>query len=327
MVSVASVTTTSRWIGHRDRAADARAGAEGDVDGAEDLLVLEDVAGQPRALVGADAELGEVGALLAGAREQLVEALALGPGGLRRGGRPRRSGAPGGPGRGRCEASERVATVPSPPAGAMKPSPHGRLPNAPGAVRSPSSAMPSRPREVEAQVGAARAGDVRLVGGARAGRRPPGCARAGASKSTAISRASMSAVTPGMRGAARAVVGRALARLRVRERARRSGAMKTSQAASAAAIGGGGSTPWFSRADMTASTASACAAWASRRSASPTSCSGSSTTTSTSSPGATARQLRTTVRTARASPVIFRTLLGERLAAADGQRRSPPCRG
>ena len=83
IVSVASVTTTSRWIGHRDRAADARAGAEGDVDGAEDLLVLEDVAGQPRAVVGADAELGQVGALLAGAREQLVEALALGPGRLR----------------------------------------------------------------------------------------------------------------------------------------------------------------------------------------------------------------------------------------------------
>ena len=34
-------------------------------------------------VVGADAELGEVGALLAGAREQLVEALALGPGRLR----------------------------------------------------------------------------------------------------------------------------------------------------------------------------------------------------------------------------------------------------
>ena len=68
---------------HGDRPADAGAGAEGDVNGAEDLLVLEDVAGQPRAVVGPDAELGQVGALLACAGEQLVEALALGPGRLR----------------------------------------------------------------------------------------------------------------------------------------------------------------------------------------------------------------------------------------------------
>ena len=46
--------------GHRDRAADAGARAERDVDRAEHLLVLEDVAGQRRALVRADAELGEV---------------------------------------------------------------------------------------------------------------------------------------------------------------------------------------------------------------------------------------------------------------------------
>src|SRR3982751_1701993 len=44
-----------------DGAADRRRGAEGDVAGAEDLLVLEDVAGQDRLFVGADPELGDVG--------------------------------------------------------------------------------------------------------------------------------------------------------------------------------------------------------------------------------------------------------------------------
>ena len=48
-----------------DRAADRRRGAEGDVGGAEDLLVLEDVAGQDRLFVGADPELGDVGAVVA----------------------------------------------------------------------------------------------------------------------------------------------------------------------------------------------------------------------------------------------------------------------
>src|ERR1700760_3714073 len=49
--------------GDLDRAADPRRGAEGDVRGAEDLLVLEDVAGQDRLFVGADPELGDVGAV------------------------------------------------------------------------------------------------------------------------------------------------------------------------------------------------------------------------------------------------------------------------
>ena len=59
--------------GHRDGAADPGAGAEGDVDRAEDLLVLEHVAGQRGALVGADAELGQVGPELAGGLEQVRE--------------------------------------------------------------------------------------------------------------------------------------------------------------------------------------------------------------------------------------------------------------
>ena len=48
--------------------------------------------------------------------------------------------------RARSAPPERATIVPSPPAGAMKPSPHGRFPKMPRAVRSPSSGMPSRPR-------------------------------------------------------------------------------------------------------------------------------------------------------------------------------------
>ena len=65
---------------HLDFAADRRRGAEGDVGGAEDLLVLEDVAGQGRLFVGADAELGDVGAVLAVRGQQLHQRGALGPG-------------------------------------------------------------------------------------------------------------------------------------------------------------------------------------------------------------------------------------------------------
>ena len=71
-VSVASSTTTSRWIGTATVPPMPGAGAEGDVDGAEDLLVLEHVAGQRGAVVGADAELGEVGARSPAPVEQLV---------------------------------------------------------------------------------------------------------------------------------------------------------------------------------------------------------------------------------------------------------------
>ena len=63
-----------------DGAADRRRGAEGDVGGAEDLLVLEDVAGQDRLFVGADPELGDVGAVLAVRGEQLHQRRAVGAG-------------------------------------------------------------------------------------------------------------------------------------------------------------------------------------------------------------------------------------------------------
>ena len=58
--------------------------------------------------------------------------------------------------------SDDAAMVPSPVAGATKPSPHGRLPKAPGAVRSPSSAIARAPGQAEPEVAAARAGEVRL---------------------------------------------------------------------------------------------------------------------------------------------------------------------
>src|SRR4051795_2293764 len=64
----------------RDRAADRDARAEGDVDRAEDLLVLEDVAGEHRALVRADPELGEVRAGVAVVLEESQQLLALGAG-------------------------------------------------------------------------------------------------------------------------------------------------------------------------------------------------------------------------------------------------------
>src|SRR5918996_4369027 len=64
---------------HLNRAADRRRGAEGDVHRAEDLLVLDQVARQGRLLVGADPELGDVGAIGPVDDEQLHELLSLGP--------------------------------------------------------------------------------------------------------------------------------------------------------------------------------------------------------------------------------------------------------
>ena len=65
-----------------DGAADRGRGAEGDVRGAEDLLVLEDVAGQRRLFVGADPELGDVGPVLAVLGQQFHQGGALGAGGV-----------------------------------------------------------------------------------------------------------------------------------------------------------------------------------------------------------------------------------------------------
>src|SRR4249920_752374 len=61
-----------------DVAADRGRGAEGDVRGTEDLLVLEDVAGQRRLFVGADPQLGDVGPVLAVLGQHFEQGGALG---------------------------------------------------------------------------------------------------------------------------------------------------------------------------------------------------------------------------------------------------------
>ena len=185
-------TTTSRWTARR-RPADRRARAEGDVGGAEDLLVLEDVAGQLRALVRADAELGDVGARSpvrgSCSTRRSPSAPAARPG-RRPHGEVRRRRRPG-----RYEASERRDRALAP----------GRRDEAlaagqvPEGARRGEVAVVGDPRAPagRGEVGAARAGDVRLVG--RVSRAATAWLRARRrSKSTAISRASMSAVTAGM---------------------------------------------------------------------------------------------------------------------------------
>ncbi len=107
----------------------------------------------------------------------------------------------------------------------------------------------------------------------------------------------MSSVTPGS-VAPRAPPSEAALRAFVCERDLLVGAMKTSAAASAAAIEAGGSCPCSSRASISASTASAPARAAPSRSASPIERVPGSATTTTCSPSRTPRQRPTTVSTA-----------------------------
>ena len=141
----------------------AGAGAEGDVRGAEDLLVLEDVAGQRRLFVGADAELGEVAcpsspcaSAVRQARRRPLVASARWP--------PRTVSAAARRLQAAAASSRRRRACPRRPTGAMKPSPQGRLPKAParGEVAGVGDAVAAL--EVEPQVGAERAGELRLVG-------------------------------------------------------------------------------------------------------------------------------------------------------------------
>ncbi len=145
--TVGSLTTTSRWTGTWIGAADPRRGAEGDVRGAEDLLVLEDVAGEDRLLVGADPELGDVGAVGAVRRSAVPSAGRPRRRSRRSGGRPRSVRWTGDSTRPIAAIEPSTTSVPSavPSTGAMKPSPQGRLPKAPLAVSSPASTIPSRP--------------------------------------------------------------------------------------------------------------------------------------------------------------------------------------
>ncbi len=178
----------------------------------------------------------------------------------------------------------------------MKPSPAGRFPNAPGVVSAPSSAIPGRP--VRSMVKSEPCGQVRWASSACVESSATRCERpAIRSKSTAITRASMSAVTPGS-VAPRAPDSDARLRAGVWLSERLVGAMNTSQALIAAAIGRAGSVPSVARSSIIASTASAPASAAPSRSASPIARVAGSTTTSTSSPAFMARQRSTIVRTA-----------------------------
>ena len=208
------------------------------------------------------------------------------------------------------EASELATITPSPPAGAMNPSPLGRLPNAPRAVRSPSSGMPWRPRRSSRR--SVPRGQVTCASSPRSSRSATAWQRlASASKSTAMSRASMSAVMPGS-VAPRAPASVAALRACVCESERVVGAMKTADRGSAAATGGGGSVPSVARSSMSARTASAPARAAASRSSSPIARVPASAITRTSSPGFTPRLSRTTVSTARSrSPAMGRRLRGD----------------
>ena len=185
---------------NRHRPADPGACAERDVDGAEDLLVLERVARQPRALVGADADLRQVGARSPCVRSNAMNPLQSPPSAAvnkppDRSRQRRRLIA-------RCRptpASPRRRSSPSPPSGAMNPSPHGQVAEHPRpSVRTPSSEIPGR--SWRSSVKSVPRGQPHV----RRGRpvqqlpRPPASAPAIASKSPAIIRASMSSVTPGI---------------------------------------------------------------------------------------------------------------------------------
>ena len=71
--NVASVHHDIEVDRHRDRAADASAGAEGDVHGPEDLLVLQHVARELGPVVGSNSELGQVEAPVPVRPQQLDE--------------------------------------------------------------------------------------------------------------------------------------------------------------------------------------------------------------------------------------------------------------
>ena len=123
----------------------------------------------------------------------------------------------------------------------MNPSPHGRLPNALGPLRSPSSAIPVRP--VRSIVKSEPRGQVKRASPALLSRSASARERRwSVAKSHAIRRASMSSVTPGS-VAPRAPASLAALRARVCDSERDVGAMKTSASLSAPATAAGGSAP------------------------------------------------------------------------------------
>ena len=238
-----------------DLAADRRRGAEGDVGGAEDLLVLEHVAGQ---LAFSLVPIPSSATLVPPrrARQQLEQRLPLG---RRRAGRcpladrqlDRLVGqADAGD---RAVDDERPLAVPS--SGAMNPSPQGRFPKRPvGEI--PGVGDRGAALQPEPEVAAVRAGDARLGAARQQARRPP--------------RPSPQLLHVGAHHAGEHLLGhpRAASRSarRPRSRALRAavcesdctvGASTTSAATIAAATVAGGSAACESRSVITASTASA----------------------------------------------------------------------
>ena len=159
---------------HLDPAADRRRGAEGDVDGAEQLLVLEHVAGQLRLLVRADRRARRSSS--PPRRAAVSSSSSAAPSAPARLGQPpagRRSSVTGSAGIPTPAIVPSTTSVPSQArsSGEMKPSPQGRLPKAAGAVSSPASGIAVRPSRPEPQVAAVGAGDPRLAAGVERSRR------------------------------------------------------------------------------------------------------------------------------------------------------------
>ncbi len=183
-----------------------------------------------------------------------------------------------------------------PSMGAMKPSPHGRLPNAPGAVKSPASGIasrlpsPSSRSEPFAHVTRASPPAVRMAAIAAPLRRRP-------SMSADITRASISSVAPG-RVAIRAPASVAVFRATVCDSDCTVGQRTTSAAAIAAATASGGSVPDSARSAIRARMPSAPTRPASPRKRSPSPIVAGLATTSSSSPSRTPRQSRTIALTA-----------------------------
>ena len=198
-----------------------------------------------------------------------------------------------------------TTSVPSavPSIGAMKPSPAGRFPNAPGAVRSPASAIasrsprPSRRSEPSGQVIRASEPAVSAAAIASPFRRRP-------SRSADITRATISSVAPGS-DATRTPAAVAARRAAVCESDLTVGSRTTSAAAIAAATESGGSLPDSARSPIRQRTPSAPRRPASPRIRSPSPIVAGFATTSTSSPSRTPRQSRTIVVTACSiSPIV-----------------------
>ena len=180
-----------------------------------------------------------------------------------------------------------ITRVPSPPAGEMNASPQGRLPNAPGSVRSPASGIAGRPERSRRR--SVPLSSVTRASEARSSASATACPfRRSPSMSALITRASMSSVTPG-RVAQRAPASVALFRAAVCERDWTVGAISTSAAAIASATTRGGSAPCEGRSLITVSTASAPASAASSRRRSPTRCVAGLQMTRASSPSFTPR--------------------------------------